>query len=286
MVGRSPAAILRIDDPYTSSEHAKITWTGSKWRLRDLGSRNGTFVDGNRLTPGQAVSIGIGSKIGFGADEADWEVSDVEPPLAMATELSSRVTKLAAGEFLVLPEDDAPELSIYPDPQGAGWVVEDLEGEVRPVEDQEVITVGASAFRLDLPVMSEATPMVDIAKTLENVTLRMAVSPDEETVEIKMMLRGVCAATLERREHGYLLLTLARARQEDKALPPDERGWRSVDELTRMFKIDRNALNVATHRARQQLAATGLEGAAGVVQTRRGQRRLGTERFEIVALEE
>ena len=94
------------------------------------------------------------------------------------------------------------------------------------------------------------------------------------------MLRGI-ETVLERREHGYFLLTLARCRREDASLPLDERGWRDMAQLSKMLRLDRNALNVATHRARQQLASAGLEGAAGVVETRRGQRRLGTERFEL-----
>ena len=132
--------------------------------------------------------------------------------------------------------------------------------------------------------MSEATPMVTVAQTLENVHLRLAVSPDEEKVVISVMLRGEVTHKLEPREHSYLLLTLARARLDDAHKPAGEQGWRDVEALTRMLKLDPNALNVSIHRARQQLARTGLEGAAGVVQTRRGRRRLGTSRFEIVRL--
>ncbi|MEO1336418.1 MAG: FHA domain-containing protein, partial [Myxococcota bacterium] len=51
LVGRSAACQIRLDDRYVSSEHAKLVWTGSKWQVRDLGSRNGTFVDGRRVEP-------------------------------------------------------------------------------------------------------------------------------------------------------------------------------------------------------------------------------------------
>ena len=284
LIGRSPACQIRLDDRYVSSEHAKLIWTGTKWQLRDLGSRNGTFVDGRRVEPGRPVLISMGSQLGFGESEVGWELIDATAPSALATSTTDGRRRTALGELLVLPDDDAPLVSIYPDPAGSGWVVEDADGETSVVQDQTVITVGSQAWRLDLPVMSEATPMVTVAQTLENVHLRLAVSPDEEKVVISVMLRGEVTHKLEPREHSYLLLTLARARLDDAHKPAGEQGWRDVEALTRMLKLDPNALNVSIHRARQQLARTGLEGAAGVVQTRRGRRRLGTSRFEIVRL--
>lgn len=286
LVGRSSACLIRLDDRYVSSEHAKLVWTGTKWQVRDLGSRNGTFVDGRRVEPGRPVFISVGSQLGFGESEVGWALIDAAPPSAIATSTTDGRRRTAVGELLVLPNDDTPEVSIYPDPEGPGWLVEDVDGETRLVQDQAVLTVGRGAWRLDLPVLSEATPMVDVARTLDNVSLRLAVSSDEERVDISVMLRGEVIDTLEPREHSYLLLTLARARLEDASLAPSEQGWRDVDTLTRMLKLDANALNVSIHRARQQLASTGLEGAAGVVQTRRGRRRLGTSRFEVVRLED
>lgn len=285
LVGRSATCGLQLDDKFVSSEHAKIQWTGGVWTIRDLGSRNGTFVDGRRVPPGEQTVLNPGVRIGFGDLEETYTLLDAAPPGPMATDVTTRAVRAAAGELLLLPDDEAPRLSVYPADAG-GWVAEDLEGEVRRVTDQEVLVVDDRAFRLDLPVLSEATPMVDMAFTLENVDLEFAVSADEERVAVGLSLRGVEAHRLEPREHSYLLVTLARARAEDAEQPAADRGWRNVDDLQRMLRIDSNALNVAIHRARQQLAATGLEGAAGVVQTRRGQRRLGTDRFTIVPLVE
>ena len=46
----------------------------------------------------------------------------------------------------------------------------------------------------------------------------------------------------------------------------------------------RRALNVAIHRARQQLSRAGVGNAAAIVEVRRKQRRLGTDRFQITKL--
>jgi hypothetical protein len=285
LVGRSPTCTLRLDDRFVSSEHAKLQWVGGAWKIRDLGSRNGTFVDGVRVEPGVMVPLAAGNRIGFGDERPNYELVDAHAPGALATDLERGTILAAVGEVLVLPDDERPELTVYPAIHG-GWVAEDAEGETRPVADQGVLVVGGRSFRLDLPVLSEATPMLDVALTLGNVAFKLGVSSDEETVLIAVHLRGQEVARLEPREHAYMLLTLARAREEDRALPADARGWRDVDRLLKMLRMDNNALNVSIHRARQQLAATGLEGAAGIVETRRGQRRLGSDRFEIVRLED
>lgn len=284
MVGRSPSCHLVLDDRYASSEHAKLSWTGHAWRIRDLGSRNGTFVDGQRIEPGRPVPVRAHAQIGFGESEASFEMQDVSAPGAFAVDLEAGAVHPAVGEVLLLPNDRQPELTVYPDPNGTGWLAENNDGEKRSVEDRSVITAGGRPFRVELPVLVEATPMVDVAFTLENANLRFAVSSDEETVEIGLYFRGEEKARLEAREHSYLLLTLARARWEDRGRDVKDRGWRRVDEVLRMLRVDQNALNVAIHRARQQFAALGLEGAAGIVETARGRRRLGTDRFEIVAL--
>src|SRR5687768_3141117 len=38
-----------IDDERVSREHATVEWQAGGWRIVDLESRNGTFVDGARL---------------------------------------------------------------------------------------------------------------------------------------------------------------------------------------------------------------------------------------------
>src|SRR5688500_18072690 len=50
----SRAGTLTIDDPWVSAAHARVTVTGKRLEVVDLGSRNGTFVDGV-LVKGQAL---------------------------------------------------------------------------------------------------------------------------------------------------------------------------------------------------------------------------------------
>ena len=61
LVGRSRLADLRMTEPSVSGEHAVLCWTGREWELHDLGSRNGTIVDGRRLAPGERVGVARGA---------------------------------------------------------------------------------------------------------------------------------------------------------------------------------------------------------------------------------
>jgi pSer/pThr/pTyr-binding forkhead associated (FHA) protein len=48
-LGRDPACAVVLDDARASRRHARITRAGATVRIADLGSFNGTYVDGERL---------------------------------------------------------------------------------------------------------------------------------------------------------------------------------------------------------------------------------------------
>lgn len=60
-IGRAGADILFADDPYLSPIHAMVIWKDGKLSIRDLGSRNGTwiFLDApHRLVDGDLILVG------------------------------------------------------------------------------------------------------------------------------------------------------------------------------------------------------------------------------------
>ncbi|HZT54235.1 MAG TPA: FHA domain-containing protein [Gaiellaceae bacterium] len=62
-IGRSPECAIFLDDVTVSRKHAVFTQNGDRWRLEDLGSLNGTFVNRERvetaeLTDGDELQIG------------------------------------------------------------------------------------------------------------------------------------------------------------------------------------------------------------------------------------
>lgn len=63
ILGRSIGTRIRIDDTEVSRQHAAISFDGRTFRLRDLKSANGTFVNGDRiadvpLTHGDSIRVG------------------------------------------------------------------------------------------------------------------------------------------------------------------------------------------------------------------------------------
>ena len=69
LVGRAPSADVRIDDPRVSRLHARIEMRDDGVYVEDLGSRNGTLVDGapvvssRQLAHGDEITIGTASII-------------------------------------------------------------------------------------------------------------------------------------------------------------------------------------------------------------------------------
>lgn len=54
-------------DPGVSAQHAMLLWERDGWRIVDLGSTNGTTVDGTALTPNVPVPVGAGGEVKLGA---------------------------------------------------------------------------------------------------------------------------------------------------------------------------------------------------------------------------
>ncbi len=66
-VGRKPERDIVIPDPYVSSAHAHIEVRSDQVLVTDLGSTNGTLIDGVTLEAGVACPLSLGSTIQFGA---------------------------------------------------------------------------------------------------------------------------------------------------------------------------------------------------------------------------
>lgn len=64
VVGRDPDAALWIDHPSVSRRHARIVVAGGRAVLEDLGSKNGTFLSGERLGRKAVLEDGDELRIG------------------------------------------------------------------------------------------------------------------------------------------------------------------------------------------------------------------------------
>ena len=64
VVGRSPSSDIVIDEPYVSATHARFTIQGPALVLEDLGSTNGTMVNGHVID--QPVTLRDGDEVQVG----------------------------------------------------------------------------------------------------------------------------------------------------------------------------------------------------------------------------
>jgi hypothetical protein len=291
LVGRSRLAALRMTEPTVSGEHAVLRWTGREWELHDLGSRNGTTVDGRRLNAGERVALSRGALITFGQADNAWQLTDDSAPTILAVPVEGGEPAAARNDLLALPSDDDPQAVIYRDAKG-DWMLEQAGAGLR-ITDQYAFRVGGRDFTIRVPDLTAPTWDGSAgALHLEALSLRFQVSRDEEYVALTARSGGKLV-DLGARAHHLVLLMLARSRLEDRArraqdptLQESAEGWVYQDDLAKKLGMDETHLNVAVFRCRRQLGEAGIAGAANIVERRRPTRelRLGVKDIEVITV--
>ena len=76
-VGRGPHNPICIPDPSVSTNHAELIYEGDRIVLRDLGSTNGTRVNGQKTTENELKN---GDEIWFGTITLRFEMEAPKPP--------------------------------------------------------------------------------------------------------------------------------------------------------------------------------------------------------------
>ena len=64
VIGRRPDCDLVLRDDSVSGHHARFGWSGDGWHVEDLGSRNGTYVNGRAVKSSVALHSGDAVRIG------------------------------------------------------------------------------------------------------------------------------------------------------------------------------------------------------------------------------
>src|SRR5579859_4637599 len=208
LIGRSERAALRLEDSFVSSQHASIRWVGDGWELKDLGSRNGTAVDGTPVQAGQVVRLKAGMTVSFGNVAQTWKLVDDSAPRASVVPLDGNAAPMFVdGDVLALPSPDDVQATVIHGVDGS-WSLEQQDGTVRLTSGQ-IFEVGGTKWRFMTPsIVTETSNVVSeelAAKSfrLENVKLEFRVSRDEEHVEIRVD-KGTERVDLGSRTHNYM----------------------------------------------------------------------------------
>lgn len=283
VVGRSATSDLRLDLPRVSGQHAVLRWTGLCWEVRDLGSRNGTFVGGAKLVPGQATPLEQGDGLRFGDPSQEWTLIDKSPPGALIFPETGTEPLTNSGGVLAIPSSEDPQAMVYTDAQGL-WYLERPEEPVVVLVNDQLFQAGGRSWRFKCPELPVRTAAMDMAHEMRALQLRFAVSRDEEHVEVKAEGWGQ-TYDLGSRSHHYLLLTLARERLQDisNGIPDGGSGWMYQDDLLDALNVPATHLNIEVFRIRKQFETLDVVDPANVIERRprMKQLRLGVSKIVV-----
>lgn len=82
VIGRDRACAVHIDADSVSRQHARLRLAGGEASLEDLGSKNGTWVGGDRIHG--AVPLVDGTTFRLGSEPVRFELAALEPPTKTA----------------------------------------------------------------------------------------------------------------------------------------------------------------------------------------------------------
>jgi predicted component of type VI protein secretion system len=113
IIGRESDSDIQIDERQVSRRHAEIMRTNHKYIIRDLGSKNGTFVNGQAISQepypirnGDEIGIALCAKLTFVAEDA------TAPIVVTSLQKPGLKMDLAARRVWVKDEEITPPLSL------------------------------------------------------------------------------------------------------------------------------------------------------------------------------
>lgn len=282
VVGRASSCDLALRVPSVSTSHAMLRWRDPEWILGDLGSKNGTYLNGRRVASGMRNPevLRMGDEIAFAEREEAWTVIDTRPPRPLLIpDDGSEPIPLSEGELFAWRSKVETHGYFYC--EAGVWKLEDAAGNLLDLRPGESLHLGDATFRFHAPGPAPETPMaVDpIAEpTMEKMTLDIRVSPDEEAAAVTAQVDGE-RLELPARAHLYLLAHLARQRlvNMDRHGQRNDAGWVSVEEACHELAISTpEALAVTVYRCRKDFEQIGIREASKLVdRAKRGFLRIG-----------
>jgi pSer/pThr/pTyr-binding forkhead associated (FHA) protein len=114
-IGRADFNDIVIADPSVSTSHAKLQRRDDVWVLSDLGSTNGTFVEGERLSGD--VALGPGTTVKFGDVAVLFEPLDESVPIRRSSGTQVLSAVLPSREAEAAPpagEEASPDAPVRP----------------------------------------------------------------------------------------------------------------------------------------------------------------------------
>lgn len=272
LVGRGARCNIRLADPLASNDHASLNWVERNWIIRDLGSTNGTWVDGAAIPSGRDVALHEGAQLAFGNQTLSWQLADAHPPEPMVTPLVGGEPCFIQEGVIAIPNAHHANASIFQGSDGS-WTLE-VGDAVRPIQPGDLFDAMGTSWRFSCPTLLQPTVPLQSMRLIDGSTFVFDVSSDEETVSLSVDC-GRETVPLGQSNTFYLLLTLARLRLQDHGRKTvAAAGWVHREQLVRMLRCDPSLLNVWVCRIRSKLSSAGFVDYASVVERVDGSGRM------------
>lgn len=151
IIGRSVGTNIRVDDSEMSRRHAEVMCQSGRFHIRDLGSANGTFVNGRKLAE---TVLQHGDTIRLGHTRLTFQLAQVETSASVSVTNVQLVDDSAGGPHSAIIQ----QLHAEPNSSVAMWPAERFGSEllyqvaehlVRPVHDLETLLQTVLGLTLD-----------------------------------------------------------------------------------------------------------------------------------------
>ena len=168
-VGRAPTNAIVVKDERCSRNHAEVFQSQGNWTLRDLDSRNGTLVDGQRIQTDYHLQAGEIIRIGNSHLAFVNDLSQAFPDSHSVLRTAQAVDSEVSGEMTVGPPDHESVLETYEPTtithrRGQSRFLEPPEEEDVDVSLPKVGRAAANLCRLAFG-LAKATDVVSLANT-------------------------------------------------------------------------------------------------------------------------
>lgn len=278
-IGRGPANDLIVLDDASSTRHARVWVNDGRAWVADMDSRNGTWVNGERigapvpLVPGDEVRIGAGVILRLRqATDASGAVPRLEDvvSLELYSFATDRLVLADSAQADVRVDGAVGTVTLLVEPDGAVWRGE--ADALHPLPVGEEFAVGERRFRLrhlaaetgvtrDLQCPHELRP----ARYPYTLEARLD-GPTGAVATLRDTVSGI-ELVVGAENPALLLYLLARQHLSDRraGTAAADRGWLSDADLAvgiwgRMeAERQANNLNVLIWRVRRELQAAGLD---------------------------
>jgi DNA-binding response OmpR family regulator len=118
-IGRDPSCVIVIDDRRVSRVHAEVRREGARYVLADNNSKNGTFLNGDRVTSpaaiqdGDTVQVALAAELLFVAPGATAPLVEASGPARLASLIVDReMREVRIGGKVLEPPLSAPQFRL------------------------------------------------------------------------------------------------------------------------------------------------------------------------------